>query len=176
MKDTHSFSVISIRERLFLLVPSFITLTRIFITYVLCIQLITGGWGFPLFSLACLTDIFDGWVARRFHSESNFGALFDAYADFILVVTTSGFLIWRNLMSIWFLGLIVLAFIRYILMRPGAGYDPLGKYIGTVLFISLGLILASPVPFLTTWSTTIASCYIVVSMSFSTLKMKKAKD
>ena len=172
MKATPSFSVINIRESLFLLLPSFLTSTRLFITCILCIQLIAGGWGFPLFSLACLTDIFDGWVARRFRSETSLGSLFDAFADFTLVLTTSAFLVWRQLISPWFLGLIVLAFIRFILTRPRPGCDPLGKHIGTVLFISLGLILVSPVPSLSAWSTAIASCYMVVSMVWSTAKMK----
>lgn len=174
MKDIRSFSVIDVREGLFLLLPSLLTLTRLFITYVLCTHLIAGGWGFPLFSLACLTDVFDGWVARQFHSETSFGSLFDVFADFILVVSTSVFLIWRHLISLWFLGLIVFAFVRFIIAKPRPECDPLGKHIGTVLFVSLGLILALPVPFLSAWSTAIASCYLIASMVLSTAKMKKS--
>ena len=171
VEDTRPFSVTYTREGLLLLLPSALTLTRLFITYILCIQLITGRWGFPLFSLACLTDVLDGWAARRFRSETGLGSLFDASADFVLVSSTSAFLIWRNLTSPLFLGLIVLAFMRFILVKPGRGCDPLGKHIGTALFISLGMILMYPAPFLATWSTFVASSYVVVSMILSTAIM-----
>jgi phosphatidylglycerophosphate synthase len=118
-------------------------------------------------------DFFDGWVARRFHSETSFGAIFDAFADFILVITMSCFLIQMNRIASWFIGLIIVAFIRFILVKPKPESDPLGKHIGTILFIALGLILAIPIPFLAVWSTTIASSYLVISMILSTVMMKR---
>lgn len=124
-----------------------------------------------MFSLACLTDVFDGWVARRLHAETRLGALLDASVDFVLVFAASSFLVWRQLASPWFLGLIVLAFLRFVLAGPGRGGDPLGKHIGTVLFVSLGVVLAAPAPFVSAWSTAIASCYVVASMGLSTAEM-----
>ena len=97
----------------------------------------------------------------------------DATADFILVSVTSTILIWRNLIPLWFLGLISLAFLRFILIRPRPGSDPLGKHIGTVLFISLGSILASPVAVFSSLSIALASSYIVVSMFVSEMKTHK---
>ena len=41
-----------------------------------------------LFSLACITDFFDGYVARQFNQESAFGRMLDPIADKLLVAVT----------------------------------------------------------------------------------------
>jgi len=162
------------REGLNLVIPSLLTSTRLLITCVLLARLGSGGWGLPLFSLACLTDALDGWAARRLHWETRAGSLLDASADFALVASTSAFLAWRRLAPAWFPALIVLCFARFILARPGPGRDPLGKHIGTVLFVALGLVLAIPAPFVSAWSTGVASCYMIVSMAVSSaMTMRK---
>ena len=38
-----------------------------------------------LFLIACITDFFDGYIARKFHLESNLGKMLDPIADKILV-------------------------------------------------------------------------------------------
>ncbi len=43
-------------------------------------------WFFVFYLLACLSDLADGFFARRFHAESNFGARLDSAADFLLCV------------------------------------------------------------------------------------------
>lgn len=40
---------------------------------------------FVFFVLASITDFFDGWLARRWHAESRWGAILDPIADKILV-------------------------------------------------------------------------------------------
>lgn len=144
--------------------PSLITSARLFVTYNLMLVLSGGGWGVPSYALACLTDLFDGKVARLLHSETRFGALFDASADFLLVFSTSFILALRGLVSPWFLCLITYCFASFLFIRRKPIADPLGKHIGTVLFIALGVVLIYPVEFVAAWSTLIASCYIVASM------------
>jgi CDP-diacylglycerol---glycerol-3-phosphate 3-phosphatidyltransferase len=39
-----------------------------------------------LFGFAALTDLIDGWVARRFHQQSRFGEFLDPVADKLMVV------------------------------------------------------------------------------------------
>jgi phosphatidylserine synthase len=162
------------KEGLVFSAPSLLTSTRIVITSVLFTTLVEGGWGFPVFALACLTDVFDGALARWLNTESKFGGLFDASADFLLVFSTSVFLIWNGIVSIWFLFLMVVTFARYIFGKDASGCEPLGKHIGTVIFVALGTVLVFPVLFVASWATFIASCYIVASMMLPARPLRKS--
>jgi CDP-diacylglycerol--glycerol-3-phosphate 3-phosphatidyltransferase len=42
-------------------------------------------WAFVAFVVAALTDFFDGWLARRLHATSVWGAILDPIADKVLV-------------------------------------------------------------------------------------------
>ncbi len=42
-------------------------------------------WAFVAFVVAALTDFVDGWLARRFHAETIWGAILDPIADKVLV-------------------------------------------------------------------------------------------
>ena len=44
------------------------------------------GWPFwTLYALCGLSDVLDGWLARKFHAESKSGAVLDSVADIIFV-------------------------------------------------------------------------------------------
>ena len=48
-----------------------------------------GVWAsaaLALFILAALTDIFDGWIARKFDAVTDFGRLMDALVDKIFIL------------------------------------------------------------------------------------------
>ena len=40
-----------------------------------------------LFSIASMTDFFDGWIARKFNLESNIGYIMDQIADKIMIIS-----------------------------------------------------------------------------------------
>ncbi len=42
-------------------------------------------WAFFAFVVAAVTDFFDGWLARRLHATSVWGAILDPIADKVLV-------------------------------------------------------------------------------------------
>jgi CDP-diacylglycerol--glycerol-3-phosphate 3-phosphatidyltransferase len=70
--------------------PNILTSFRILLVPILVVVLLTKFEGkefvgLGLFLLASLTDVIDGWVARRFHLVSKLGQLLDPAADKILV-------------------------------------------------------------------------------------------
>ncbi len=145
--------------------PSILTSTRFMATPLLLIQLQSGSLGVPIYIYACATDLLDGIIARRLHAESILGSMLDAFADFGLVAGVSAYLISVGLISPWFLALILLAFTQFVAAKPVPGSDPLGRHIGTVLFISLGLSLMYPTTWFVWWSTLVASGYVVASLA-----------
>jgi CDP-diacylglycerol--glycerol-3-phosphate 3-phosphatidyltransferase len=72
-------------------VPNLLTLLRIVLipVFIICYYL-PNTWGYlittGIFVFACLTDWLDGYLARRWHQESRFGAFLDPVADKLIVV------------------------------------------------------------------------------------------
>ncbi|MCE2993790.1 MAG: CDP-diacylglycerol--glycerol-3-phosphate 3-phosphatidyltransferase [Candidatus Jidaibacter sp.] len=74
-------------------IPNILTLLRIALIPVLLIALyIDNSYGYwiaaALFAIACLTDYFDGFLARYFNAHSKFGMILDPIADKLLVSST----------------------------------------------------------------------------------------
>lgn len=72
--------------------PTWLTLGRIALIPVLVAVYYLGGrWSNPaataVFVAASLTDWLDGWIARRYHLYSRFGAFLDPVADKLMVAT-----------------------------------------------------------------------------------------
>ncbi len=155
------------RAGLALIIPNLLTSIRAISTSILFITLVEGGWGFPIYALACLTDVLDGFFARRLRIESEFGGMLDASVDFVLIFSTSLYLVLDGLVSAWFLFLILFAFTKFLLFRGKPVYDPFGKHIGTVLFVSLGTVLFFRAPLVANWAISIASCYVLIATTIS---------
>ena len=147
--------------------PSLVSSVRVVITALLLASLLEGGWGFPLFVLACVTDLVDGALARRLNAVTETGGVLDACADFLLVLSTSVYLAWSGLVGMWFPVLIVAAFGKFVVGRAAHLPDPLGKHIGTVLFVALLTVLYFPSAFVAAWATSLASFYVLASMALS---------
>lgn len=76
---------------LFQQVANFISLTRIFgVVFIFWITPYqTNYWliiTILIYTVICLTDLLDGWVARRFHQVSDIGKILDPLADKIVVL------------------------------------------------------------------------------------------
>lgn len=72
--------------------PNLLTLSRILVIPVLCLLLAFDRPGFDwlalaLYAYACLTDFFDGYLARRYRQLSRFGEMLDPIADKLLVAS-----------------------------------------------------------------------------------------
>ncbi|MGN6513813.1 MAG: CDP-diacylglycerol--glycerol-3-phosphate 3-phosphatidyltransferase [Lysobacteraceae bacterium] len=88
-----------------LTIPTILTLLRIALIPVLAIVFYlpwkwTSFASAAIFALASLTDWLDGWIARRYHQYSAFGAFLDPVAD-KLMVATALFLIVQGHPTAW---------------------------------------------------------------------------
>lgn len=52
---------------------------------------------------AAVSDFFDGWLARRWHTESWQGGLIDATADKVFILVTLSVLIFADKFSLWWI-------------------------------------------------------------------------
>ena len=49
------------------------------------------GWPFwTLYALCGISDMVDGWLARRLHAETKAGAILDSVADLSFVLSSNG--------------------------------------------------------------------------------------
>ncbi len=114
----------------------------------------TGSIGLCIvvFGLAQVTDLIDGYVARKLKVASKFGAYFDAVTDFIFITGIFSAFTLSGYYPAWIMVLIAASFAQFIAssLYSKRLYDPLGKYIGSVLYIAIGLTLLSPTPIIFT--------------------------
>ncbi len=103
-------------------------------------------------ALALVTDGIDGFVARRLNVASKAGAYFDAATDFTFVSVIFAAFTLSGYYPAWMLLLIAASFAQFVAssLYSKRLYDPLGKYIGSVLFIAITLTLLSPTPIIFT--------------------------
>lgn len=72
------------------------------------------------FAIAALSDVVDGWIARRFNQQSRLGAILDPLADKLLLlaaVITLAFTDWPARLPLWF---VIVVLTREILSIAGA--------------------------------------------------------
>jgi len=69
--------------------PTLLTIARIVLVPVIVVCVFFQIWGYAaiLFAIAMATDFFDGFLARAFHLTTRFGALLDAFADKLMMLS-----------------------------------------------------------------------------------------
>ncbi len=132
-------------------IPNAITLARIFSAIPLAWLLQTGAirTALVLFLLAGLSDALDGWLARRFHWQSQLGGYLDPIADKALMLAAYVPMALQQWLPIWLAALIVLrdllivagAFAWHYLRGPLQAEPLLSGRINTVLQILLALLV-----------------------------------
>lgn len=102
-------------------IPNILTMLRFvlipFILYFLSIDnyILT----FVFLTLSGITDVLDGFIARRFNFITDFGKLIDPLADKATQLLTLGALVLKNIIPLWILGLLVL---KEFIMIAGASF------------------------------------------------------
>jgi phosphatidylglycerophosphate synthase len=99
-----------------------------------------------LLAFCATTDFFDGYFARKLKATSRFGAYYDATTDFILVIGIFAIFYAIGYYPIWLLLLITTSFIQFLATSFFAKklYDPVGRYLGSALYIGIVLTLICP--------------------------------
>ena len=130
-----------------------------------------------VFAIAAVTDLFDGFFARKLGVASKFGAYFDAAVDFIFVSGIFAAFTINSYYPAWLLVLIAASFAQFLLssLYTKRLYDPLGKYIGSVLFIAIALTLLSPATLIFTFvqigfSLFAITSFVTRTISFATYR------
>jgi phosphatidylglycerophosphate synthase len=101
-----------------------------------------------VFGLAQITDLIDGYVARKLGVATKAGAYFDAAVDFTFIMGIFAAFTSAGYYPTWIMLLITASFAQFVLTSHLSKelYDPIGKYVGSVLYISIGLTLLAPTP------------------------------
>ena len=89
--------------------PNVLTIGRILAIPPLVILLLSGryGWALVVAVIAGLSDLIDGWLARRFDWQSRFGSLADPAADKLLMLASYLTLAWLGYLPWWLFVLVV---------------------------------------------------------------------
>lgn len=83
-----------------------IILAFIFMFLLFCQGFIFKIFAFLIFTLASLSDYYDGWLAKNRNQESNLGKIIDPVADKILVLGAFISFVQLNLIEVWMVVLI----------------------------------------------------------------------
>ena len=83
--------------------PNLITLVRLGLVPVMAWYAVSGTYAVavPVFLLAALSDLADGYLARRFDLVSRLGAALDPAADKLNMLAATLVLAWQDLIPIW---------------------------------------------------------------------------
>lgn len=126
-------------------VPSAVTLARVvlvpFFLYTIVREMREAS--LLIFLFLCLTDLLDGFLARRLNASSIAGAYFDAFADFLVVAAALVVFTVNGTYPFWTVPIVTAMFVQFLVTsRTGRlVYDPVGKYYGGALFAMVLLTL-----------------------------------
>ena len=84
-------------------VPNIITLIRLGLVPAMAYYLLAEAYeiALPIFLVAALSDLADGYIARRFKLVSTFGATLDPIADKLSMLVATVLLAWQTLLPLW---------------------------------------------------------------------------
>ena len=102
-------------------VPNTLTIIRFLLIPFILYSVIAGNYllALILFTLSGITDIADGFIARKFSLISNFGKLMDPLADKLTQISMLAILVLNNMIPVWILVIVAL---KEITMVCGASF------------------------------------------------------
>ena len=102
-------------------VPNILTIIRFLLIPFILLAIFMNNYlfAFIIFTISGLTDIIDGFIARKFNLISNFGKLMDPLADKLTQISLLCALVIQNIIPIWIL---VIVLLKEIIMVSGASF------------------------------------------------------
>ena len=108
-------------EKMFKNIPNILTILRFLLIPLILYSIYMGNYalGFIIFTLSGITDVVDGFIARKFNFVSNFGKLMDPLADKLTQVSVLAALVTLKIIPVWILIIVVF---KELLMVVGASF------------------------------------------------------
>ncbi|MBR3249829.1 MAG: CDP-diacylglycerol--glycerol-3-phosphate 3-phosphatidyltransferase [Clostridia bacterium] len=102
-------------------IPNALTIIRFLLIPLIIHSVIKGNYllAFVLFTISGITDIADGFIARKFNLISNFGKLMDPLADKLTQLSMLTILVVKGMIPVWILIIVAL---KEIVMVCGASF------------------------------------------------------
>ena len=102
-------------------IPNILTIFRFILIPVILFYIFAGNYllAFIFFTISGITDVLDGFIARKFHLVSNFGKLMDPLADKLTQVSVLTSLVVVEIIPVWILIIVV---IKELVMVIGASF------------------------------------------------------
>jgi len=102
-------------------IPNALTIVRLLLIPFIILYIFTGNYilAFVFFTISGITDIADGFIARKFNLISNFGKLMDPLADKLTQIATLTSLVITDIIPIWILLIVLL---KEFIMIVGASF------------------------------------------------------
>ena len=104
-------------------IPNYLTILRLILVPIIFILILKENYitAFIFFSIANITDILDGYIARKYNLITDWGKLMDPLADKITQISTISALIIKKIIPFWILviitikelTMIIVAFVLY---------------------------------------------------------------
>lgn len=158
-------------------IPNLITFIRIILAPIFFFSVLNYSLtsSIIIFTLTIITDGLDGYLARHLNSTSVIGAYLDVTADFIFIL--SGFLAFvvLGVYPTWLLIIIIFMFLQFIITSKFKipSYDPVGKYYGSFLFLTIIISLIFSLSSINTIILLLIIGFSVISMTSRILYLLK---
>ena len=102
-------------------IPNILTIFRFILIPFIVLNLVYDSYiaAFIIFTISSLTDILDGFIARKFNFITNFGKLIDPLADKCTQIITLGTLAIKDIIPMW---IIIIVVLKEFIMVAGASF------------------------------------------------------
>ena len=102
-------------------IPNALTIVRFILIPFISYYILTGQYiaGFIVLTISGITDVLDGFIARKFNFITNFGKLVDPLADKSTQIAVLASLTFKGIVPLWIL---MIVFLKEILMVSGASF------------------------------------------------------